>query len=239
MAGLRRLEDVASEITDTDDTDLLYIARGGSASKISVGHLRSNLNNGIIPDERLPPRLREVAQITTNWDDATENGWFRGNDAANAPAPGWFMGQVVVHHDLWTTQVVHAFSDDTEVDTKTYRREKNNGAWGGWYRLRVSEVEQSIIYRNAGNLNAGTVPLARLAHHLPAGSVGTFLFARRTVGGVKTLGSVVPGSELKPSTAYGEMDNAAVISGSWRLLGYDNGGGDASSSRVSLWLRIA
>jgi len=70
------------------------------------------------------------------------------SNAINAPqASIWFIGHVENHGAAgWCTQTVHAFSGDLEADTKTWRREQNNGPWGAWYRLRVSEAEQSALY---------------------------------------------------------------------------------------------
>lgn len=108
----------------------------------------SNLNAGTVPDARLPPRLGAVAATISDWDAATSNGWYMASDAINAPqASTWFIGHVENHGAAgWCTQTVHAFSGDLEADTKTYRREQNNGAWSAWYRLRVSEAEQSALY---------------------------------------------------------------------------------------------
>lgn len=134
---------------------------GAAAS--SHSHDAGNITSGTLNDARLPARLGTVAQSITDWNAATSNGWYMSSTAANAPDGSWFIGSTENHGALgWCTQTVHAFSGDTEADTKTYRREQNNGAWGTWYRLRLSQAEQSAIYLNASNINAGTLPVARL-----------------------------------------------------------------------------
>lgn len=109
----------------------------------SHSHSAANITSGTLADARLPARIGPTAQSISDWNSATSNGWYMSSTAANAPAGGWFIGHTENHGAAgWCTQTVHAFSGDTEGDTKTYRREQNNGSWGSWYRLRVSEAEQ-------------------------------------------------------------------------------------------------
>lgn len=245
MAGLRRLEEVSSEITETNDTDLLYIARGGDASKISIGDLKSNINVGVLPDERLPPRLRESSQIITDWNAALNSGWYRGQDAAHAPGSGWYMGEVVKHYDTWVTQTVHDFDSDSGSNTKSYRRDRNysggNGVWTPWYRVRITEAEQSAIYRNASNLNAGVVPLARLPYAQSAGGVGSLMFASNNSGGAVGYWQLAAGSSLRPSTAGAPSQTSYVPTGTWRCLGYKTGTNTSwdGDYETTLWMRIA
>lgn len=112
----------------------------------------------------LPARLGKTAQVITDWDLATENGYFQGTDALNAPLAGWVIGHVISHGGAgWVTQDVFSFAGDSSADSKAFRRERNNGTWGPWYRLRTTEAEQSALYNNASNLSSGTVPDARLS----------------------------------------------------------------------------
>ncbi len=95
----------------------------------------------------LPARLGAVCRSITDWNLATENGWYMANDALNAPvASGWYMGEVVSHNAIWVTQTVHNFTADSSADTQSYRREQNNGTWGAWYRVRFSEAELDARY---------------------------------------------------------------------------------------------
>ena len=108
----------------------------------------SKLGSGIIADARLPARLRAAALIITDWNNATQNGWYMASGADNAPTADatWYKGNVEVHNASWLTQTVTAFTLDSPADTRTWRRECNSGSWGPWYRLRLSEAEQSALY---------------------------------------------------------------------------------------------
>ena len=112
----------------------------------------TNIGSGTLADARLPTRLGLVAKSITDWNSATSNGWYMGADILNAPEAGWFIGMVQTHIDnLWCTQTVHAFSSDSNVDTKTWRREQNNGTWTSWYRLRISQEEQAALWAPKNN----------------------------------------------------------------------------------------
>ena len=121
-----------------------------------------NINAGTLSNARMREGLKETATIITDWDSAIKNGWYNATDATNAPeATAWFIGEVLAHNALWITQTVYRFTDDSETDTKVFRRECNDGSWGSWYRLRLSVVEQETVYRNAANLSSGVIPDAR------------------------------------------------------------------------------
>lgn len=118
-------------------------ALSGKAN-VTHTHAASDITSGTLADARMPARLGTVAQSISDWNSATSNGWYMASNATNAPAASeWFIGYTENHGALgWCTQTVHGFSTDSSADTKSYRREQNNGAWGSWYRLRVSEAEQ-------------------------------------------------------------------------------------------------
>lgn len=122
----------------------------------------SKLATGVIADARLPERLRANAAIVTDWNDANQNGWYMASGAANAPTADttWYQGPVEAHNATWVTQTVFAFTADGAADTRTWRRERNSGTWGAWYRLRLSEAEQSALYlRDATEAVTGVLRL--------------------------------------------------------------------------------
>lgn len=145
----------------------------------------SKIGSGVIADVRLPSRLRAAAANVTDWDTAIENGWYMASGAANAPTAdnSWYMGDVVTHSVawLWVTQTVTSFTGDSPSNTQTWRRDCNHGTWSEWYRLRLSEEEQSALYLNASNMNAGTLPIAR------GGTGGATAAAARTALGIGSM----------------------------------------------------
>lgn len=138
----------------------------------------SDITSGRFIDARMPSRLDATALTITDWNTAISNGWYMGNSAANSPATGWFIGNVVNHGAAgWCTQTVHAFDSDTSSDTKTYRRELNNGTWGSWYRCRVSETELDARYAKlsgatmTGLLGLNTTTEARQTPSISSGTL--------------------------------------------------------------------
>lgn len=183
LAAARTINGVAfdgtADITVADSTKEPVISAGaasqfwrgnkvwGTISASDVPELdASKLASGIIADARLPARLRAEALLITDWNNATENGWYMGSRAAHAPTneEDWYRGIVEVHNEDWITQTVSAFAGAGASDTQTWRRECNNGIWGAWYRLRLSEAEQSALYLRDANeavkgvLRTGTQP---------------------------------------------------------------------------------
>lgn len=115
--------------------------------------------------------IYDVAVIVADWNDATNNGWYRASDGANAPDTGWFMGMVMNHGGAgWVTQEVHGFTMDSSADTLTYRREKNNGTWGSWYRVYKTETEiNSIVSAGLAVQSTASLPAATADFSLVAG----------------------------------------------------------------------
>lgn len=101
----------------------------------------SNLENGTVPDERFPARLRAAAELVTDWNDAQSNGWYRGDPAAlNSPAAGeWWIGEVQLNeYNAWVFQKVHSF---TSAGVETYKRVMQAGIWKPWRRVYETEAE--------------------------------------------------------------------------------------------------
>jgi hypothetical protein len=93
-----------------------------------------------------PSRLLDTAVVITDWNNANQNGWWMGSDAANSPAAGWFIGLVERHNAIYMTQTVHAFAAAAASDTQRYRRHCQNNTWTAWYRLRDSQTELDARY---------------------------------------------------------------------------------------------
>lgn len=141
-AGTWTLDPNAAE---TIDGAANFSLQSGQSAIVSSN---GTLLRTIVATPTVPSRLGTVCQTITDWNDALENGWFMGVGAANAPtASVWYMGEVVAHLPAYVTQTVHLFTSSIASDTMTYRRHRQNNVWTSWYRLRISEAEQLINYR--------------------------------------------------------------------------------------------
>jgi hypothetical protein len=129
-------------------TTIQFVTLAGAGTRMVVADANGLLSSAAIPPTyTLPARLGTAAQFITDWNDATENGWYQGNNAANAPTPtGWYLGTVVCHNPLYVTQTVFLFLSSSPTDTTTWQRTSYDGAWGPWYRLRISQEEQEALY---------------------------------------------------------------------------------------------
>lgn len=131
----------------------LYKKFGATESTVEGGTTTdaSLLTSGTLNTQRLPSRLREYAASITDWNLATQNGWYMASDGLNAPGTGWFIGQVLVHNESpgWTIQEVYPFTAAgllNASDTGRWRRVRQTGTWGSWYRLRDSQAELDARY---------------------------------------------------------------------------------------------
>lgn len=126
----------------------------------SHNHGTDTITSGTLGDARLPSRINTVCKLVTDWNDAIENGWYQGDSAANGPNVAWYMGTVLAHNTAWITQTVHQFTDDGSTGTISYRREKNNGTWGSWYRIRLSEAEHAALWAAKTHTHSEYLPSA-------------------------------------------------------------------------------
>lgn len=92
--------------------------------------------------------------------------------------------------------------------------------------------------------------LPNIAANAAADGIGTYVFAKRAVGGGDTAyGSTRAGSSLAPTSAYCEasgpegltLDSGSALSGTWRCMGtHDQISASSSGWRgATLWLRIS
>ena len=173
-------------------------------------------SNGKLADGWLPARLGGTCTFITDWNDATENGWYMGNEAANGPVPQRLMGEVIKHNDLWICQRVCGFA----TDQVWYMRYKIDGVWSAWSHA-VTKPDHVTRY---------AVPLD-VGH----GNIGSFCFAVNMSGRTTVPpGGTLSGSLLKPSDSRSVNYNYALI-GTWRCLGYSVDGKYYST----LWQRVA
>jgi len=99
----------------------------------------------------IPARLGAIAATTTDWNNATDNGWYMGNNAANAPDTVWFIGEVMTHDPSYSVQTVYSFA---ETPLRVYRRQKWQGSWSAWgpaadVPLRLGLTGQQTDWNNA------------------------------------------------------------------------------------------
>ena len=120
--------------------------------------------------------LHAQAETTSNWNNATNNGWYMASGAQNAP-PGltasgeWLIGTVTVHNGDWIQQEVWAFTGSPQQPR--WRRYKSAGTWGAW----TKNQEFGNIMAEPNGANSAIV--ARLPHAQQAGGLAFYWGANR------------------------------------------------------------
>lgn len=121
----------------------------------------TNIAAGTLADARLPTRLGIVAKTITDWNSATENGWYNGNAATNAPSStivgttAWVQGRTEMFGTGYGIQTAWGVSaTPAAANTITAMRVISNSVWGSWFKVQLSQVEQDARYLA---LTGGTV----------------------------------------------------------------------------------
>ena len=89
--------------------------------------------------------IPDVCETITDWNNATKNGWYMGNNATNSPtANAWYFGEVIAHNANYVVQTVYQFTASTDAKAiPKYIRAKMNGTWGAWTNVTVSKAVPS------------------------------------------------------------------------------------------------
>lgn len=103
---------------------------------LDAGNLTGTLPNDVVSDTR----LAVYGKTITDWNAATESGWYKADGASNAPggASSWFFGHVVAQSDGYVEQEVIGI---VLSGRPRYRRHRNNGTWSAWERAYTGAGE--------------------------------------------------------------------------------------------------
>jgi hypothetical protein len=123
-----------------------------SGTSISLGahaHNAADITSGRFTSDRLEKRIgfaSNAGSNPTNWNDATENGWYTAVGATNAPNSNWMLGEVIAHDSTWVIQRLYEFTaGGAEWQMPVWRRRRSGGAWGAWARVREADDDISAM----------------------------------------------------------------------------------------------
>lgn len=196
-----------------DDT-YLYRTAGRFEFKNAAGGFTATLNAGgtihttgnFDPASKLNarPSLDTSCASHTDWNNATNNGWWMANGAANAPggSTDWFLGVVTVHNGDWIQQEVHRFTEGGFVAGAKWYRWKRGGTWGPW--------TQDLIVGGALSAN-------RMASGWDSGNAGSISCSNwfRTTGNTGIYFSDYGGGVYMQDTTYVRTYNNKAMAATW------------------------
>jgi hypothetical protein len=172
-------------------------------------------------------RLGIVAKNITDWHAVTENGWYIGDNAANAPAPGWFTALVTVNSPDFIVIEGSDFVTAGPGDTKSYRKHKRDKIWGEWDRVYKTATELDARYVNqAGDTMSGGLGLGGSLILGAGGSyVSGVIYADATWGMIfRALYQNPTGAHFSWRTGFDiELLNAALDGQFWSVIPGFNG----------------
>ncbi len=159
--------------------------------------------------------LTDFCKTITDWNSAAANGFYMGNDAANAPSTGWYFGRVTAHNANYLYQEVYQFTASADARAvPKYIRVKSNDAWGSWSNVTVAAAVPS---------NAKFTDTV-YTHPNSGASAGTYKSVT-----VNAQGHVTGGTNPTTLSGYGITD-AAAKSHTHNYAGSASAGGAASSA---------
>ena len=204
---------------NADTVDGYHAQKTAAADKIPVSG-----SDGVLADGWLPTRLGTVCKTITDWNAATETGWYMGSyTTANAPGADWMMGEVIKHNDGWICQRVCRFA----IDGVWFVRYLKGGVWSAWVHL---VTEPSHIHWYAVPKDAGF------------NGVGSFCWGRNNSSSNIAAGGTLAGSSISamgllPNVNTNgwslNMGSGGTLAGTWRCLGL------GYKNYTTLWQRIA
>jgi hypothetical protein len=120
-----------------------------------AGHLHdaAAITTGTLPEGRVPARLGLGAALVADWGAINSNGWFYGENAANAPVPGYVIG-TNWSAGGWNHQIVTSLTSNTATSVPVWYRYGGGAVWSAWVRLSWLQTEQDQRYRQTRDLVA-------------------------------------------------------------------------------------
>lgn len=141
--------------TNFDGSANITTANWGTARNIQIGNTSKSVNGSANVSWSLSEigaaaashgrHIPDVCETITDWNNATKNGWYMGNNATNSPtANAWYFGEVIAHNANYVVQTVYQFTASTDAKAiPKYIRAKMNGTWGAWTNVTVSKAVPS------------------------------------------------------------------------------------------------
>ncbi|WP_321017773.1 pyocin knob domain-containing protein [Eisenbergiella porci] len=199
-----------NDFTDALLSNLNGIAEGANKYNHPASHPAS-----MITEDSTHRFLTDFCKTITDWNSAAANGFYMGNDAANAPSTGWYFGRVTAHNANYLYQEEDQFTASADARAvPKYIRVKSNGAWGSWSNVTVAAAVPS---------NAKFTDTV-YTHPNSGASAGTYKSVT-----VNAQGHVTGGTNPTTLSGYGITD-AAAKSHTHNYAGSASAGGAASSA---------
>ena len=141
--------------TSFDGSANITTANWGTARNIQIGNTAKSVNGSANVTWSLSEigaaaashgrHMPDTCETITDWNNATKNGWYMGNNATNSPtANAWYFGEVIAHNANYVVQTVYQFTASTDAKAiPKYIRAKMNGTWGAWTNVTVAKAVPS------------------------------------------------------------------------------------------------
>ena len=208
-----------SEVDRIDDNKLgLFSDQDISGIKTFTSNMRSTatptnpleLVTKLYIDETLNTIIDDRVNTNTilDWNTATNNGTYYGEDALNSPISGNLTGTVLRQSSLWIIQKVYPFEHGTTDYMNGYMRICINGTWDSWKKITpIKENAQTI----EGTKTFSSIPIGPSSDPTDNNELTRKLYVDNkmdeyltltgdeTITGVKTFESIPLGPNFDPT----------------------------------------
>lgn len=146
----------AAEASASSVNLTLYMPKAGNFEGIgNPAVARQNIGAPNIDGSDIGGRLGLIAKAATDYNLATESGWYRGFNALNGPGTGDWLVEVIAAQSNYVTQIAYSYALATTSTSavRVYRRHSydNSGAivWQPWESMSPMAVGQTIFVNGA------------------------------------------------------------------------------------------
>jgi hypothetical protein len=188
------------------DAQLRAVMMGGADN---VALALKDLSNTTGPRGKISPSIQNGDANTL-----TENGtWVLWGTPSNTPTPTttYIIHTICDDTIQWLTQYAFEVSGDSASDSLKWKRERNSGTWGAWYRIRETEAELDARYLNLNESNANGRDLLLNASALGA----TLAKIADAAAGRAAIGAAPP---LQAAAGVGQYVSINTSAGSAAVL---------------------
>lgn len=191
---------------------------------IAVERRLSRVGNSGGSDFVLPPRLTPTGAAVTDWNLATEVGFYYGTNAANGPSTDWLAGTVEydgLHGRI--LQTLHNASGSAYRQIEAWRRTYDGTVWSAWVAVGRQALNADLPSLGAGKDLNTVLDTGWYIQNLSASATLALNYPITRAGHLEVSGGLMGGGAdffMQTYTEYAPV-SPATVARQWRRTHYN------------------